>query len=293
MKQNTPEWLEMRKKCIGASDAPIIMGVSPYKTPYQLWEEKSGLREPPPMSSSMKHGHEIEQHARDMYALIKGIRTEPVVLFDMDRKWMMASLDGVSKCGQHAIEIKRANKHDHELARQGLIPEKYYPQLQHQMQVGCWKSIDYVSIGTVMEECGEYDTQIITVPRDQDYIDDLIPKLEIFEYKLRAGIAPELCDRDFVEISDNNWLGMCEAYNHFKKQKYDAEAMMESIKIRMIEASYGRNAKGCGLMLYKSIRKGNVMYDKIPQLKDLDLEQYRKPSSEVWTIREKKDPVSE
>ena len=35
--QNTPEWLEFRRKKIGASDAPIILEVSTWKTPYQLW----------------------------------------------------------------------------------------------------------------------------------------------------------------------------------------------------------------------------------------------------------------
>ncbi len=43
--QHSNEWLELRKNKIGASDAPIIMKVSPWKTPYRLWEEKLGLTE--------------------------------------------------------------------------------------------------------------------------------------------------------------------------------------------------------------------------------------------------------
>ncbi len=39
--QNTPEWHAFRRKRIGASDAPVIMGISPWKTPYQLWIEKT------------------------------------------------------------------------------------------------------------------------------------------------------------------------------------------------------------------------------------------------------------
>ena len=38
--QQTDEWLEMRRNKIGASDAPIIMEVSPYKKPNQLMEDK-------------------------------------------------------------------------------------------------------------------------------------------------------------------------------------------------------------------------------------------------------------
>lgn len=40
--QNTQEWEKFRLQKIGASDAPIIMGVSPWKTPFQLWLEKTG-----------------------------------------------------------------------------------------------------------------------------------------------------------------------------------------------------------------------------------------------------------
>ena len=38
--QQSEEWLEFRRSRIGASDAPIIMGVSPWKTHYKLWVEK-------------------------------------------------------------------------------------------------------------------------------------------------------------------------------------------------------------------------------------------------------------
>ena len=44
MEQKSEEWLDWRKKGIGSSDAPIIMGVSPWKTPFELWEEKTGTQ---------------------------------------------------------------------------------------------------------------------------------------------------------------------------------------------------------------------------------------------------------
>ncbi len=40
--QRSPEWLELRRQGLGASDMAAVMGVSPYKTPYQLWAEKTG-----------------------------------------------------------------------------------------------------------------------------------------------------------------------------------------------------------------------------------------------------------
>ena len=36
-----------KSKSIGGSDASVIMGLNPYKSPYQLWMEKTGQVEPP------------------------------------------------------------------------------------------------------------------------------------------------------------------------------------------------------------------------------------------------------
>ncbi len=42
---NKEEWLEERKNGIGGSDAATILGLNPYKTNIDLWEEKTGRKE--------------------------------------------------------------------------------------------------------------------------------------------------------------------------------------------------------------------------------------------------------
>ncbi len=37
--QRSEEWLKLRREGLGASDIPAVLGISPYKTPYQLWAE--------------------------------------------------------------------------------------------------------------------------------------------------------------------------------------------------------------------------------------------------------------
>ena len=39
------DWLEERKKGIGGSDAATILGLNPYKTSIDLWEEKTGRKD--------------------------------------------------------------------------------------------------------------------------------------------------------------------------------------------------------------------------------------------------------
>lgn len=34
------QWLQVRKTGIGGSDAAVILGISPFKSPLELWNEK-------------------------------------------------------------------------------------------------------------------------------------------------------------------------------------------------------------------------------------------------------------
>lgn len=54
------EWLEERKKGIGASDAGTVMGVSPFKTRTKLFMQKTGRLAPDPETPAMREGHWLE-----------------------------------------------------------------------------------------------------------------------------------------------------------------------------------------------------------------------------------------
>ena len=71
IEQGTKRWLEERMSYIGGSDAPIIMGVSPWKTPYQLWEEKMGnVVEDKDKEFIFARGHRMEDKARRIFDLL-------------------------------------------------------------------------------------------------------------------------------------------------------------------------------------------------------------------------------
>src|SRR5689334_6309347 len=133
--QNTSEWLEMRRNKIGASDAPVIMGVSPWKTPFQLWEEKLGIGKEKETTASMRRGIDMEEEARQKFEELTGHIVFPKVMFHPDYEYLMASLDGIDMDHKVAVEIKCPGREDHECAMDGVVPEKYKPQLQHQLEV--------------------------------------------------------------------------------------------------------------------------------------------------------------
>src|SRR5690606_6408895 len=54
-------WLKERMTGLGASDIPVLFGLSTWKSPYSLWLEKTGLQEPEgigrfPRGESEQHG---------------------------------------------------------------------------------------------------------------------------------------------------------------------------------------------------------------------------------------------
>ena len=65
------EWLKERKTGIGGSDAATILGKNPYKNNVELWEEKTGKREAPDISTKdyVEYGTKAEDLLRELFKL--------------------------------------------------------------------------------------------------------------------------------------------------------------------------------------------------------------------------------
>ena len=104
--QNTPEWHRWRMQGIGASDAPVIMGETAFKTPRTLWSIKTGRMQEASAGPAARRGRELERFARRAYERHTGIQMEPLCLVHEEFEWMRASLDGLSFDGSTLLEIK-------------------------------------------------------------------------------------------------------------------------------------------------------------------------------------------
>ncbi len=93
--QGSAEWHEHRRNYRNASETPIVLGVSPWQTPYQLWQTKLGLIEPE-VTAAMLRGTELEPAARAAYEARTGLVMQPLVLIDGEYS---ASLDGLTLGG--------------------------------------------------------------------------------------------------------------------------------------------------------------------------------------------------
>ena len=162
------EWLEMRRTKIGASDAAIILEISPWKTPYQLWKEKVfGSDEV--FNGAMRRGMEMEPQAREAFENLTGLCVMPKVLIHPVRNWQMASLDGITFDGDVIVELKCPNKKVHAMAKEGKLPDYYMAQVQHQMSVAEVDMAYYFSFNGI-------DGALVEVKRDRSFLDKLLEK---------------------------------------------------------------------------------------------------------------------
>ena len=275
--QNTPEWLEYRKSKIGASDAPIIMGVSQWDTCFTLWEKKLGLKYEAEMSFAMKRGHDLEEEARKSFEKYTGLIVFPQVMQHPKHEWMIASLDGIDFAHENIVEIKCPGFDDHSIALSGKVPDKYYPQLQHQLEVTGLDKAFYYSYD------GSYG-KLLEVKRDDSYIKLMVDKEKAFWKCLQNLEPPELSDKDYISKDDELWSMAAESWIKCNTELQYWKAREEEMRESLIALSSGNNSKGGGIKLSKFIRKGNVEYKSIPELRGVDLDKYRKRPIECWRV---------
>lgn len=284
LEQNTQEWLDFRRTKIGASDAPVIMGVSPYKKVQQLFDEKYNNINTFQEHYGMKVGKELEPIALSLLNSKINTNLKPHVVQSCEYPWMIASLDGYDPATNQACEIKVPCEKDHHTAKLGNVPAKYYPQLQHQMFVVGLDSIIY---------CSYRDLDIVTiiVENNYEYQSALLEKEKLFYKSLCQGVL----DDSFIPIiTDNPTIDALfvelQAVRAEKKQLIGLlEEKEEALKNAIVSLT-NHSAMSTAICTVKKITR--ISYDYKQLVKDHGyeatyLEEYKKESS-FWDIKEKK-----
>lgn len=283
MKQGDEEWLALRRTKITGTDVPTIMDENPWKDAYQLWQEKKGLREVFE-TEAMREGRRLEPIIREMFEAKMGVFIrdvpEPVIKSGYD---FMASLDGLAYDNSFGCELKSANDENHAIAKSGIVPKHYYGQVQWQMYCSDIKKWYYVSYGKSCRTLA-----IVEVPYDDAYIEKA--KLKALEF-LELMKLDEFPSAPKNEVSD-------EIYDLILKLK-ESEIILfmeknrnERIRKMLLEKLNGQEIDCHGVKVKKCTRQGSPNYDMIPQLKDVNLDLYRKPSSTYWKIVCSDNPIT-
>ena len=152
--QGSPEWHAHRAQSLNASDAPAMMGCSPYKTRAQLVREMATGVTPevdPATQRRFEDGHRFEALARPLAEQIIGEELFPVVGFvdGPGGRRLSASFDGLTMMEDVAYEHKTLNADLREVMQDGsdgsALPLHYRAQMEQQLAVSGAERVLFVA----------------------------------------------------------------------------------------------------------------------------------------------------
>ena len=213
----TIEQKEIRKQGLGATDCAVVMGLSQYKTPYELWLEKTGRKEPDSILSDdrlhLRHAHE-ETISRE-YARRKDVKLRRVnqTIFHKRLPFMLCNLDRVIIGQKKIVECKSASGFMRSYwgeTGSDEAPIEYLLQVQHQMACAEYEDSDIAALIDID------DYRIYSTPRNEKIIKKIEDACEKFWFEnVLADIAPPPTTRgdlklmypvnngDFIELNEH------------------------------------------------------------------------------------------
>lgn len=272
------EWLQLRKKGVGASDSPAVCGLSPWKTPLHIYLEKTGhLDADQFQNQAMRWGTRLEAIVADAYAETTGRPVyKPRQMLDRHKSlpWMIASLDRLTEVDGKGriLECKTARANNGEWGESGTdeIPAHYLIQVQHQMEV---TGIEWADVAVLI---GGQELRWYSIGRSLPIADRMKAILSDFWARVEKGDPPppdwrheqtvalieqvqRVRDGLLVEMEDDAMpylLGFLDARKREAAAKRDKEHFKARLIHAMGEAETGSFATGHLLTRKKVCRDG-------------------------------------
>ena len=207
------EWLKERTKGIGGSDVATILGLNPYKTPLQLWEEKTGRSSGSAAVESAYWGTVLEGVVAKEFSQRTGMKVQKVnyMLSTGENGWMRGNIDRavvnpaiagrvsvlkqekVEECGRLlstdiGLECKTASVYmsehwgdsqEAEILAGKIVTEHKIP-LYYETQIQWYMAVTGIETFYVAVLIGGQDFRMYEVKRDQDVIDAIVSKCRDF-----------------------------------------------------------------------------------------------------------------
>ena len=266
--QGSTEWHEHRRRYRNASETPVVLGVSPWSTPFQLWQYKLGLAEPE-VTAAMMHGMQLEPAARAAYEALTGHVMQPLVLLDGEYS---ASLDGITLGGDRVLEIKCPVKGRESTlwksVEVGRLPEHYRWQVQHQLMVARADVVDVFVFDGSEGVRLEIKPELTCRQRIHEAWD-------AFSAFVAQRTPPPLSKGDVRQRDDAEWAEAAQEYIEAKRAADAVQRTLDEAKGRLIALTSHSSEAGGGVTVTRFWRRGSIDYSKIEELRAKDLEPYR------------------
>lgn len=134
---HSPAWYEARAQGVTASEIPVILGLSKWAGPLELFFLKRGELEPEPSSHRQMLGLALEDYISVCFTDATGLELDGAgLLASTERPWQMATPDRLVAGTPVPVELKTAlSEDDWGSAGSSEIPVYYRCQLLWQMDV--------------------------------------------------------------------------------------------------------------------------------------------------------------
>lgn len=183
---NHEEWLKLRSKYIGGSDAAAVVGLNPYSSPYALWAEKTGRVPGFAGNLACEVGTFLEEFVAQKFAQVTGkkVRKCNQSFLNSQYPFAIANIDREIIGEDAGLEIKTTDTLNMKKFRCGEYPENYYAQMVHYLAV-TGKQRWYLAV-----LIGNKEFKLFTLERDEAEIAALMTAEAEFWKLVRMDIPP-------------------------------------------------------------------------------------------------------
>ena len=131
------EWLRWRRTGITGSDAAAIVGLDRYRSPFDVYADKLGLKQEQPDNEAMRQGRDLEEYVASRFCEQTGkkVRRRNAILQHPEHHWMLGNIDRWVVGENAGFEAKTTSVLNRAKFSQGEFPPSYYVQCMHYMAV--------------------------------------------------------------------------------------------------------------------------------------------------------------
>jgi len=279
------EWLELRRQGLGGSDAAAIVGLDRYRSAFDVYADKLGLRPEIPDNEAMRQGRDLEDYVAERFceATGKKVRRRNAILQHPEYEFMTANIDRWVVGENAGMEAKTTSVLNRHKFSQGEFPPNYYVQCMHYMAVtgaDRW----YLAVLVLNKSF-----HVFTIERDEAEIQALIAaEKDFWENHVLKQIPPtpdgsestsELLKQMFPEAREREEVAL---YGHEEKiQQYleldarvkeltqERDAIKQELQLALADAEIGR-------------AQGYVVEWKNQTRQTLDTQKLKKEQAEIY-----------
>lgn len=275
LEQRTPEWREFRKRGLGSSHIPSIMGCDPYNSIYDTWAKITGKKTEKKTTLPMQRGTDYEKEAIEWLCKTTGKIYKPIVVQHKKYPFLYASIDAYCAEDHSIVEIKTPFGKDMSVKLNHIVQTLYQDECidAKNRSILIWDHDN---------KNGGLHPQEKQVEQQKEIIEQAV---YFWEYNIVLDVAPDIKRSDLVTIHNpklsqmvKDYLSIAVSIKEFEEKN---KILRENI-LQYCNYEHGYNLEDGKIILCE----GRKSYDTKQMLIDgMDLSKYEKISKNSYMIR--------